>query len=145
MLAQRTLPADHQERALSTKGIGDAGHGVGRARPRRRHDTADLAALARVAVGGVGRHLFMAHVDDFDPLVDAAVVDVDDMAAAERPDHLDAFVFERLGDQMSTGDHRAGRFAFTAAWSCHGSLAWAGFRVSLLNTEYRQLSQGVCT
>ena len=101
-----------KKRALGAKRIGDAGHRVGRARPRGRHHAADLAALARVTVGRVRRDLLMAHVDDFDAFVDAAVVDIDDMTAAERPDHLDAFILERLGDQMPAGDNRTGRFLF---------------------------------
>ena len=119
---ERALPADHQERTLGAKGIGDAGHRVGRARPGGRYDTADLAALARVAVGGVGRDLLMAHVDDLDAFVDAAVVDVDDVAAAKRPDHFDAFVLERLGDQMPAGDHWAASFFFSFAGRCHDCL-----------------------
>ena len=65
--------------------------------------------------------LFVAHVDDLDALVDAAVVDVDDMAAAKRPDDLDAFVLERLGHQMSAGNNRAGSFffGFGIYWRCH--------------------------
>ena len=113
VLAERALPADHQQRTFGAKRIGDAGHRVGRARSRGRHDAADLAALARVAVRRMGRDLLMAHVDDLDALVDAAVVDVDDMAAAERPDHLDAFVLERLGDQMPAGDHRVRSLLFS--------------------------------
>ena len=101
--------------------VGDAGHRVGRARSRRRDDAADLAALARITVGGVRRHLFMTHVDDLDAFIEAAIVDVDDMTAAERPDHFDAFVLERLGDQMPAGDHRAGSFffGFGISWRCH--------------------------
>ena len=70
--------------------------------------------------------LFVAHVDDLDALVDAAVVDVDDMAAAKRPDHLDAFVLERFGDQMPAGDHGSRRFFFRFGiyWRCHLYLAW---------------------
>ena len=51
--------------------------------------TAGLAGDARVAVGGVGRDLLVADVDDLDALVDAAVVDVDDVAAAEGEDDVD--------------------------------------------------------
>jgi hypothetical protein len=63
----------------------------------------------------VSGHLLVAHINDLDAFVEATVVDVDDMAAAKRPDDFDAFVLERLGDQMAAGDHRADRFAFAAA------------------------------
>ena len=140
VLAERALPADHQKRTLGAKRIGDAGHRVGRARSRGRHDAADLAALARVAVGGVRRDLLMAHVDDLDAFVDAAVVDVDDMAAAKRPDHLDAFVLERLGDQMPAGDHWAGSFFFSFAGRCHDCLPSTGCLKKLSSTVASQSS-----
>ncbi len=109
---KRALSADHQQRTLGAKRVGDAGHGVGRSRSGGRHNATDFAALARIAVRRMRGDLFMAHVDDLDAFVDAAVVDVDDMAAAERPDHLDAFVLERLGDQMPAGDHRVRSLLF---------------------------------
>ena len=49
----------------------------------------------------MGRDLLVAHVDDLDAFVKAAVVDVDDMAAAQGEDGLDALVFERLGNQVA--------------------------------------------
>ena len=78
---------------------------------------AGLAGDARVAVGGVGGDLLVADVDDLDALVDAAVVDVDDVAAAEGVDHVDALGLQRLGDQVTAGDrfrHRAPFFVSSA-------------------------------
>ena len=94
VLGQRTLPADVEHRGFRAKGAGDAGHGVGAAWSRRRHHAAELAGLARIAVGGVGGDLLVAHVDDLDAFVDAAVIDVDDVPAAEREDRVDTFVLE---------------------------------------------------
>jgi hypothetical protein len=52
----------------------------------------------------VRRDLLVTDVDDLDPLIDAAVVDVDDVTAAEREDRVDAFVLQRLRDEMAAGD-----------------------------------------
>ena len=104
MLRERALAADQQHRALGAKRIGDAGHRVGRARSRRDHRASGLAGDSPVAVGGMGRDLLVAHVDDLDAFVQAAVVDVDDMAAAQGEDGLDALVFERLGNQVAAGN-----------------------------------------
>jgi len=123
VLGQRALPADHQKRALGAKRVGDAGHRVGRARSRRGHHAADLAALARIAVRGVGGDLLVTHVDDLDSLVQTAVVDIDDMPSAKSPDHIDAFVLERLGDQVPAGNHRPGRLFFCFAVRRHNDLA----------------------
>ena len=82
VLRQRALTADVQDGTLGAERGGDAGHGVGEPRTRGRDHTAELAGLARVAVGGVRGDLFVAHVDDADALIDAAVIDVDDVAAA---------------------------------------------------------------
>ncbi len=72
--------------------------------PGRGDDDAELAGLARVAVGRVRGDLLVPHVDDADALVDAAVVDVDDVAAAQREDRVDAFVLQRPRGQVAAGD-----------------------------------------
>jgi hypothetical protein len=82
VLGQRTLAADMQDRALRAEGRRDAGHGIRAARPGSGYDAAELARLAGMAVGGVRGDLFVAHVDDADALIDAAIIDVDDVAAA---------------------------------------------------------------
>src|SRR6185503_17755013 len=69
-LSERALAADVEYRALRAKRRGDAGYRVGASGSRGRHDATEPARLARVAVGGVGRGLFVAHVDDTDALVD---------------------------------------------------------------------------
>jgi len=43
----------------------------------------------------------VAHIDDADALIDAAVVDVDDMATAERENGVDTLVLEGLCDQVT--------------------------------------------
>jgi hypothetical protein len=60
--------------------------------------------LTRISVGGVGSRLFVAYIDNANTLVEAAVIDVDDVPAAERKDGVDALGFERLGDKVATRD-----------------------------------------
>ena len=105
VLALRGLAADVQHRALGAKRGGDAGHRVGAARTRGGDHAAQAPGLARVPVGGVGRHLLVAHVHHPDALVDAPVVDVDDVAAAEREDGVDPFTLQRLRHEVSAGHH----------------------------------------
>ena len=106
---------------------------------------AELAGLARVAVGRVRRDLLVAHVDDADALIDAAVVDVDDVAAAQREDRVHAFVLERLGDQVAAGDHA--RVAALALQSIFGGRRpWAatdaGFTVAMSASNVSDSSRG---
>ena len=98
MLRERALPADVQHRALGAKGRGNPGHGIGAARSGSGDHATELAGLSRVTVGGVRRDLFVAYVDDADPFIDAAIVDVDDVPAAQGEDGIDALVLQRLGD-----------------------------------------------
>jgi hypothetical protein len=98
------LTADQQHGGLRAEGVGDSGDGVGRPRAGGDDRAAGLAGDARVAVGGMGGHLLVPYVDDLDALVDAAVVDVDDVAAAQCVDAVDALGLEGLGDEMTAGD-----------------------------------------
>ncbi len=108
VLGQRALAADVKHRAFRAKGRGDAGDRIGAAGPGGGDHAAELAGLARIAVGGVGGDLLVADVDDADPLVEAAIVDVDDVSAAQREDRVHALVLQRLGDQMSARDDLSG-------------------------------------
>ncbi len=103
-LAERALAADVEHRALGAERRGNAGHRIRAAGPGGRHHATESAGLARVAVGGVRRRLLVTHVDDADALVDAAVINVDDVAAAQREDGVHALGLERLGDEMAAGN-----------------------------------------
>src|ERR1700730_14611903 len=46
----------------------------------------------------------MAHVDDTNAFIDAAVIDIDDVPAAECEYRVHPLVLQRLGDQMSAGN-----------------------------------------
>ena len=104
VLGERALAADMEDRALRPEGGGDAGDRVGAAGPGGGHHAAELPGLAGIAVGGMRRGLLVAHVDDADAGIEAAVVDVDDMPAAEGEDRVHPLVAERAGDQMAAGD-----------------------------------------
>jgi hypothetical protein len=100
-LHQRALAADVQHGAFRAERRGDAGHRVGAARAGGRHDTAKLARLPRIAIRRVRRDLLMTHIDDADTFVDAAVVDVDNVPAAQRENGVDAFALQHLGDKVA--------------------------------------------
>ena len=93
-----------QHGALGAERGRDPRDGVGAAGSRGRNHAAELAGLTGVAVRGMRRDLLVAHVDDADALIDATVVDVDDVAAAESEDGIDALVLQGPGDQMAAGD-----------------------------------------
>ena len=61
--------------------------------------------MTRIAVGRVRGDLFVAHVNDANTLIDAAVIDIDDVPAAQREDRVDTLVLQRLGDQVAARDH----------------------------------------
>jgi hypothetical protein len=61
----------------------------------------------------MGGDLLVAHVDDPDPLVEAAVVGVDDVPAAQSPDDVDALGPQRLGDELTAGDLLLGKLDIT--------------------------------
>lgn len=104
VLGQRPLAADQQHRGLRAEGVGDTGDGVGRTGARGDDRAAGLAGDAGVTVRGVCGDLFVPDVDDFYALVDAAVVDVDDVAAAQGVDAVDPLGLQRLCNEMTTGN-----------------------------------------
>ena len=54
-----------------------------------------------IGLGRVDGGLLMPHVDDPDPLLDAAVEYRDDVAAGEGEDRVDSLIGERPGDNLS--------------------------------------------
>ncbi len=106
-LLQRPLTADDQHGHLGTPGVGHRGHRIGGARAGRDHGTAGKAGQSGPGVGGVSGGLLVAHVDDADVGIDAAIVNVDDVSAAEGKDRLDPLGLEGPGYQLAAR-HRAG-------------------------------------
>ncbi len=84
--------------------VGHAGYGVGGAGAGGHHRAAQPGD-ARVGIGRVRGHLLVTHVDDLDPFVDTSVIDVDDVAAGNGEDVLDAFLLEHFGDDLAGGNH----------------------------------------
>jgi hypothetical protein len=122
VLGQGALAADMQNRTLRTERGGDARDRVGATGARSRDHAAELARLPRVAVGRVRSHLLVPYVDDTNALIDAAIIDVDDVAAAKRKDGVHTFVLQRLCDQMAAGNH-----ARVAALPLQGIFGRRGF------------------
>ena len=104
VLGLRGLTADVQYRALRAERGRDPGDGVGAPRTGGGHHAPEPSGLARVAVRRMRRDLLVAHVDDLDALVDAAVVDVDDVAAAQGEDRVDPLAAKGLRDEVAAGD-----------------------------------------
>jgi hypothetical protein len=105
VLSQRALAADVQNRTLRTERGGDAGDGIRAPGSGGGDDAAELARLARIAVGRVRGDLFVANIDDADALIDAAIINIDDVAAAKSEYRVDTLVLQRLRDQMTSRDH----------------------------------------
>ena len=82
VLGHAAPAADMQNGTLGTERGGNAGDGIGATGASRRYDATEPAGLARVAVGGVGSHLLVADVDDADALIEATIIDIDDVSAA---------------------------------------------------------------
>ena len=96
------LTAEDQDRGVGAPGVRDSRHAVGHAGAGRDGRDADRPGVAaRPGVGGVDRRLLVPHVDDLDPLVDAAVVEGHDVSPGESEDDLDAGLLESLGRELS--------------------------------------------
>ena len=100
-------PTDGNNRSGIRPGVGQSGHGVGRARTGRRNTDAGLARDPRVGVGHHGRGLFVADIDALH-----AQVETGRRGAAGRPAHheengIDVFSLETLCNQFfaSNGAH----------------------------------------
>jgi len=89
------LPADEEHRAFGAERVGDAGYRIGRPGSGRYDGAAHAAGHTRVPSAACAA-LLVPHVDDLDALIDAAVIDVDDVPAAEREDRIDTLVLSAL-------------------------------------------------
>jgi hypothetical protein len=78
--------------------IGDAGHGVGHARPGGHQGHAQAAGQLGVGVRHVDRGALVAHVDDADALGVQPHPDRHDVPAAQGEHALDATRLEEAGD-----------------------------------------------
>ena len=98
---QRRGPAQQDHWAARLVGVGHSGNGVSDTWPGGDESHAYIARQSRVGVGGMGGGLLMPEVDDGDVVVQAAVVDRRDVAAAEGVDGADALGRQRAGDEFA--------------------------------------------
>ena len=96
----RNVAGDHHHRNRIERGIGDAGRRIGEAGTEVRHQHADLAGRARVAIGGVRGDLFVTRRDEADLALAERIEEPDHRVAAQPEDHLDAEALEVFGQQV---------------------------------------------
>ena len=96
---RRRAPAEHEHRRAVLLGGGHRAHAVGDAGPggERRH--AGLAGDLGPALGGEGGGRLVAHVDEVDALLAAAVVDREQMPARQREELGHPVRLQALGHQ----------------------------------------------
>jgi len=102
--AQRGGAPDEQQRAAGGVRVGHAGHGVGHAGSGGDDRHPDVAGEPRVGVGRVGRRLLVAYVDHGDAVLHAAVIDRQDVTAAQREDVADAGLLQHPRDELAAGE-----------------------------------------
>ena len=98
----RRLGGEHHDRARIHEGGVDAGERVGCTRAARHEGDADLARLAGVAVGHVGRTLFMAGEDYLNIRVENCVEHRDGGTTRIAENGVDAFAFEAFDNHFGT-------------------------------------------
>ena len=98
------LGTEHHQRDGIHVGGGDTGHGVRHARAGGHQHHAGAAGGARVAVGRVGRALFVAHQDMLHVLLLVeGVIDMQGGAARIAEHVLDAFILEATDKDLCAG------------------------------------------
>ncbi len=118
VLLERRIAADQQHRAFGAEGVRHAGNRIGGAGAGRHYRTAQ-PGNPRVGVGGVRGHLLVAYVDDLDTLVNASVIDVDNVAAGNGENVPDAFLLEHFGDDLAARNHFSSGDGFGVSNVCN--------------------------
>ena len=100
---RRHLTRQHDHRDRIEQRVGDAGDGIGRARPRCDEHDAGLAGRARIALCRMGRGLFVANEDMLDRgMIEEGVVDRKHRAARIAEHRIDPEVDQRLNHHVGT-------------------------------------------
>ena len=100
----RNLAGDAHKRDRIHERIGEAGDRIGGAGTRSDEHHAGLTGRARVALGGVGGTLLMAHQHVLDLLLlENLVIDRQYRAARIAEHHFDSLIGERSEHDLSTG------------------------------------------
>jgi len=101
---RRHLPSEHDDRNRIHQRVGEAGDGIGRARPRGDEYRAHLAGRPRIALGSVHRALLVAHEDVPElVLLEQRVIDRQHRAAGIAENVLDALIEQRLDHHFRAG------------------------------------------
>jgi hypothetical protein len=95
------LPTDDQHGCLRPESIGNAGDRISSARTGGDDGDARLASDARPGIGSMRCRLLVPHVNDFDALVEAAVVDINNVPPAESKNGLNALGLQSASHQMA--------------------------------------------
>jgi len=114
-LPDRGLASDEQHGHLGSKGVGHSRDRVRYPRPRSDHRHSRNPGQPGPGVRRMSRRLLVSHVDDANVFIQAAVVDVHDMAAAEGKYGFDPFLLEGFRHQLSTGHVPHGCLLLNAA------------------------------
>ena len=101
--AERSGAPDEEHGTPRRIRVGDAGHRIGHARPRRDDRDAEIAGETRPGIRGMRSRLLVAQIDDADPLAEAAVVDRQDVAATQREHVAHARLREDTRDEIAAG------------------------------------------
>ncbi len=116
------LAGDDDERDGVAERVGQAGDGIGGARPRGDQHGADLAGRARIALGGMHRALLVAHQDVLHlVLLEYGVVDRQHGAAGIAENVLDALIGKRRYHHFCAGhlSHRSLHSVGLSPYPCH--------------------------
>ena len=107
--ARRRCPAaEHHQRRLVLLRGGHRAHPVGDARARGQRGHPGHPGHLRPALGGEGRGLLVAGVDQPEALVAAAVIDGKQVAAGQRENRVDAAGLQSPGDEPAGVDGLGG-------------------------------------
>ena len=98
----RRLGGEHHDRAGVHEGGVDAGERVGGTRAAGDERDTDLAGLAGVAIGHVGRTLFMAGEDYLNIRIENCVEHRDGGTTRIAENSVDAFALEAFDDHFGT-------------------------------------------
>ena len=118
ILAGEVTPADEEHRSVGEPRVGDSGERIGHARSCGDDGDAEPAGEPGVCVGGVCRSLLMTHVDDSDPLLDAAVDDGKHVTTGEHEHRVDALRLQRACNRLACLDLRHHHLLVDAGADC---------------------------
>ena len=103
-LSEPGRAADVEDRRAIEKGVGDRGHDVGEAGPRRDHRDAEPVAGAGIALRGMAGGDLVPRVDDRQIVIEAGLEDRIDMGAVQPEQPVDARLLQGSDEQFAAAD-----------------------------------------